>query len=108
MSDKTIYLSDVDFEKTIVNVKKPILVDFLAEWCSPCQVIAPIVDKIANEYTDKLIVAKCNVDNSGGILAKYGVRSIPTLMLFKNGEKVGQHVGLLSTIQLKEFLDKYC
>lgn len=106
MSEKVIHLSGVDFEKTVKDAKKPILVDFWAEWCGPCKMIAPILDEIADEYTAKLIIAKLNVDESGDIASKYGIRSIPTLMLFKNGEKVDQQVGLLSKTQLKEFLDK--
>lgn len=107
MSNKVIHLSGVDFEKNNRRYKKTILVDFWAEWCSPCKIITPILDEIADEYTAKLIIIKLNVDESGDIATKYEIRSIPTLMLFKNGKKVDQHVGILSKTQLKEFLDKH-
>ncbi|MGP1959253.1 MAG: thioredoxin TrxA [Arsenophonus sp. NC-CH8-MAG3] len=106
MSNKVIHLSDGDFNTKILEAVKPVLVDFWAEWCNPCKIIIPILDEIADECTAKLIIGKLNVDDNPVTTAKYGIRSIPTLVLFKNGEMLNKQVGLLSKTQLKEFLDK--
>ncbi|MGI2260273.1 thioredoxin TrxA [Shewanella sp. GXUN23E] len=105
MSDKIVTLSDDSFENDVLKSELPVLVDFWAEWCGPCKMIAPILDDVAGEYEGKLTVAKLNVDQNNASPAKYGVRGIPTLLLFKNGELVATKVGALSKTQLKEFID---
>jgi len=105
MSDKMIYLSDDSFENDVLKSETPVLVDFWAEWCGPCKMIAPILNDVADEYAGKLIVAKLNVDQNNVSPTKYGVRGIPTLLMFKGGELVATKVGALSKTQLKEFID---
>lgn len=106
MSDKIVQLSDDTFEADVLNSDKPVLVDFWAEWCGPCKMIAPILDEIANEYSDRITVGKLNVDHNSQTPPKYGIRGIPTLLLFKNGELAGTKVGALSKAQLAEFIDQ--
>ncbi|QDF73962.1 MULTISPECIES: thioredoxin TrxA [Shewanella] len=105
MSDKIITLSDDSFENDVLKSDLPVLVDFWAEWCGPCKMIAPILDDVADEYAGKVTIAKLNVDQNNASPAKYGVRGIPTLLIFKNGELADTKVGALSKTQLKEFLD---
>ncbi|ABV85726.1 thioredoxin TrxA [Shewanella pealeana] len=105
MSDKIVYLSDDSFENDVINSELPVLVDFWAEWCGPCKMIAPILDDVAEEYEGKIKIAKLNVDQNNVSPAKYGVRGIPTLLLFKAGELAATKVGALSKTQLKEFID---
>ncbi|GIU43688.1 thioredoxin [Shewanella sairae] len=105
MSDKIVYLSDDSFENDVINSELPVLVDFWAERCGPCKMIAPILDDVAEEYEGKITIAKLNVDQNNVSPAKYGVRSIPTLLLFKAGELAATKVGALSKTQLKEFID---
>lgn len=105
MSDKIVYLSDDSFENDVIKSETPVLVDFWAEWCGPCKMIAPILNDVAEEYAGKLTVAKLNVDQNSVSPAKYGVRGIPTLLIFKAGELVATKVGALSKTQLKEFID---
>jgi len=105
MSDKIIYLSDDSFENDVLKSDLPVLVDFWAEWCGPCKMIAPILDDVAEEYAGRVTIAKLNVDQNNVSPAKYGVRGIPTLLLFKNGELAATKVGALSKTQLKEFID---
>ena len=105
MSDKIIHLTDDSFDTDVLKADGAIPVDFWAEWCGPCKMIAPILDEIADEYQGKLTVAKLNIDQNPGTAPKYGIRGIPTLLLFKNGEVAATKVGALSKGQLKEFLD---
>ncbi len=107
MSDKIVQLTDESFENDVLNSDKPVLVDFWAEWCGPCKMIAPILDDIANEYGDRLTVAKLNVDHNNQTPPKYNIRGIPTLLMFKNGELVGTKVGALSKTQLADFINQY-
>jgi thioredoxin 1 len=99
------YVSDASFDEEVIKSERPVLVDYWAEWCGPCRMIAPILDEVAGAYKDKLTVAKLNVDENQATPAKYGIRGIPTLMLFKNGAVVGTKVGALSKSQLTAFLD---
>ena len=105
MSDNIVHTNDSNFDADVVNSDKPVLVDFWAEWCGPCKMIAPFIDEAATEYADKLSVVKLNVDESQNVAAKFGIRSIPTLMLFKDGAVQAQKVGAFSKSQLTEFLD---
>ncbi|KFZ30590.1 thioredoxin [Pseudidiomarina salinarum] len=107
MSDRIVQLSDDSFEADVLNSDKPVLVDFWAEWCGPCKMIAPILDDIAKEYGDRITVGKLNVDHNNQTPPKYGIRGIPTLLLFKNGEVAGTKVGALSKAQLVEFIDQH-
>lgn len=104
-SEKIVHLSDSSFETDVLKAEGVTLVDFWAEWCGPCKMIAPILDEIAEEYTGKLTVAKLNIDDNPETAPKYGIRGIPTLLLFKNGEVAATKVGALSKGQLKEFLN---
>ena len=105
MGENTIQTSDAAFDTDVLKSEKPVLLDFWAEWCGPCKMIAPLLDEIANEYLDKVVVAKINIDENQNMPQKYAVRSIPTLMIFKNGEVQAQRMGALSKSQLVEFLE---
>lgn len=105
MSDAIIYLTDDTFESEVLKSDKPVLVDYWAEWCGPCKMIAPILDEIVKEYGDRLKVTKLNIDENPATPPKYGIRGIPTLMLFKNGAVEATKVGALSKSQLSSFLD---
>jgi thioredoxin 1 len=98
-------VSNDSFEVDVLKAETPVLVDYWAEWCGPCKMIAPILDEVSRDYADKLNVAKVNVDENQEIASKYGIRGIPTLMLFRNGAVVATKVGALSKSQLTAFLD---
>ena len=105
MSEQIKYVSDASFDADVLQSDKPVLLDFWAEWCGPCKMIAPILDEVAKDYGDKLQIAKINVDENQQVPAKFGSRGIPTLILFKNGAVAAQKVGALSKSQLTAFLD---
>ena len=107
MSANITTLTDNSFEKEVMNAELPVLVDFWAEWCGPCKMIAPVLDDIAEVYKGRLIVAKINIDENTATPQKFGVRGIPTLMLFKNGELESTKVGAISKSQLTAFLDSH-
>jgi thioredoxin 1 len=105
MSEHIVHVTDSSFADDVTNSTEPVLLDFWAEWCGPCKMIAPILDDIAKEYAGKVKVAKINIDENQQTPAQFGVRGIPTLMLFKNGSVEATKVGALSKSQLVAFLD---
>lgn len=105
MSEHITHLSDASFEQDVLQAQIPVLVDYWAEWCGPCKMIAPILDEIAKEYAGRLKIAKLNIDDNQQTPPKYGIRGIPTLMLFKNGNVEATKVGALSKSQLTAFID---
>ncbi len=105
MNEHIIEVTDDSFEKDVLKSEIPVLVDYWADWCSPCKQIAPILDDVAPEYVGKVKIAKLNIDDNPKTPVKYGVRGIPTLILFKNGELEATKVGALSKSQLTAFLD---
>jgi thioredoxin 1 len=105
MSSKIVNVTDSTFEQEVLSADSPVLVDYWAEWCGPCKMIAPILDEIASEYDGRLKVAKLNIDDNAETPPRYGIRGIPTLMLFKNGNVEATKVGALSKSQLTAFLD---
>ncbi|QNM98043.1 thioredoxin TrxA [Chitinimonas koreensis] len=104
-SDLIHHVTDDSFEAEVLQASGPVLVDYWAEWCGPCKMIAPILDEVSNEYNGKLKVTKLNIDENQATPPKYGIRGIPTLMLFKNGAVVATKVGALSKSQLTTFID---
>ena len=104
-SDLIKHISDASFEADVLKADKPVLVDYWAEWCGPCKMIAPILDEVSATYQDKLQIAKMNVDENRAVPAKFGIRGIPTLMLFKGGQLAATKVGAMSKAQLTAFLD---
>lgn len=101
-----ITITNENFESDVLKAEKPVLVDFWAEWCGPCKMIAPILEQVAEEYKDRLSLAKVDVEDNQNLAMQYGVRSIPTLMLFKGGVVEAQHVGMLSKEQLGQLLEE--
>ena len=106
MSEKIVYLSDDSFDSDVLQAAGPVLVDYWAEWCGPCQMLAKLLEEIADEYDGRLTVAKLNIDDNSDTPPKYGIRGIPTLMLFKGGAVEATKVGALSKSQLTAFLDR--
>lgn len=106
MSENISHISDDNFEQEVLESDQPVLVDYWAEWCGPCKMIAPILDEIAGEYQGKLKITKLNIDDNPTTPPKYGVRGIPTLMIFKNGNAEATKVGALSKSQLTAFIDQ--
>ena len=104
-SDHIVHITDASFEDDVLKAKRPILLDFWAEWCGPCKMIAPMLEEIAAEYKEKVTIAKIDIDANPKTPARFNVRGIPTLMLFKNGQVEGQKVGALRKADLAAFLD---
>lgn len=105
MSEKIVHVSDSSFDADVLQSDKPVLVDYWAEWCGPCKMIAPILDEVSGEYDEKIQIAKLDVDANQSTSMKYGIRGVPTLMLFKDGDVVATHVGALTKSQLTTFID---
>lgn len=105
-SDLIKHVSDATFQADVLDAKAPTLVDFWAEWCGPCKMIAPILDEVATTYNGKLNIAKVNVDDNRDVPAKYGIRGIPTLIMFKDGQLAATKVGAMSKAQLTAFIDQ--
>jgi thioredoxin 1 len=99
--------SDATWESEVLNSDKPVLVDFWAEWCGPCRMMAPTLDAIADAYAGRVKVGKLNVDENGGTAMRYGIRSIPTLLVFKNGQVVAQQVGAVGKTEVQKLLDAH-
>lgn len=105
MSEQIIHVTDDSFESDVLKSDQPVLIDYWAEWCGPCKMIAPVLDEIASEYAGRLKVAKLNIDDNPNTPPRYGIRGIPTLMLFKDGEVEATKVGAVSKSQLVAFID---
>ena len=106
MSEFTIDVNEENFDSVVINSDKPVLVDFWAEWCGPCKMLTPTIEALAEEYKDTSSIVKINVDDSPAIATKYGIRSIPSILLFNNGDVVEQRVGAVSKDELAGMLDK--
>jgi thioredoxin 1 len=105
--DNTLTFTDADFDKDVLNSETPVLVDFWAEWCGPCRQMTPTIDAIASEYNGRVKVGKLNVDHNNGTAGRYQVRGIPTLLLFKGGKVVEQHVGTIGKADLSRLLETH-
>src|SRR5688500_10285179 len=106
MSDQVLHVGDADFEAQVLKSPTPVLVDFWAEWCGPCKMVAPILDELASEYDGKVKIGKVNIDEHQSLATEYGIRAIPTLLLFKDGQVTDQIVGLRSKRDFKAKLDR--
>jgi len=105
VSDKIVHVTDDNFEDEVLQSSEPVLVDYWAEWCGPCKMIAPVLDEICGEYDGRVKIAKLNIDDNPNTPPRYGIRGIPTLMLFKGGEVEATKVGAVSKSQLTAFID---
>ena len=105
MAENIVHISDDSFEEEVLQSEQPVLIDYWADWCGPCKMIAPVLDEIATEYSDRLKVVKLNIDDNPQTPPKYGIRGIPTLMVFKDGQVEATKVGAVSKAQLTAFLD---
>lgn len=105
MSERIVHVTDDSFEQEVLQCSKPVLVDYWADWCGPCKMIAPVLDEIAAEYAGRVQIAKLNIDDNPNTPPRYGIRGIPTLMLFKEGEVEATKVGAVSKSQLTAFID---
>jgi len=105
LSNDIVYVTDDSFEQEVLQSDIPVLVDYWAEWCGPCKMIAPILEEVVGDYAGKLKIAKLNIDENSGTPPKYGIRGIPTLMIFKDGDVEATKVGALSKSQLTAFID---
>ena len=105
-SGKVVVITDAEFDSTVLQSDKPVILDFWAEWCQPCKMLSPTVEEIAGEYEDTIKVGKLNVDDNPNTATKYGIRGIPTLLFFKGGQVVQQMVGVKSKAEIKKVIDE--